>query len=439
MSTAQAAPLTPATRLLQAVVLVVVTALMLAVDRILPGAGSGIGTIAATGFLLLAGTMVARLLDLVGIPNLTAYLLTGLVMGPHLLGAVGPAAVTDLQPMSALALSLIALGGGAELEVASLRQGLRGLAWASLLQHALVVVLVGGAFAAARPYVPFAEGLSGGLLLATALLWGVLAATRSPADTLGILAQTRARGPLASFTLNFVMTSDVLVLVLLAVAITVARPLLEPGASLSLEAFHHLGYELLGSVAMGTTLGLMLAAYLRFVGRQLLLVLLAMGLVLTQAVDYLRFDWLILFLAAGFVVRNVSRQGHRLLEEIERAGKPIYVIFFASVGARLDLPLVQQLWPVALALSVVRGLATAGAGALAGRLAADPPTIQRWGWTGLVAQSGLALGVAAAAGAELGGETGAAFAALGVATVALNELVGPVLFKIALDRSGESR
>jgi Kef-type K+ transport system membrane component KefB len=434
----RAQPATPAARLLQALVLLAITGLMLGAGRLLPGVASGEGTIAAVGYLLLAGSIAGSLLELVGVPNLTAYLLTGLVAGPHLLGAVGPAAVADLSPATALALSLIALAGGAELETGSLRRGLRSLAWASLWQHLLVVLLAGMAFAAARPFLPFAADLAGPALLAAALLWGVLAATRSPADTLGILAQTRARGPLAGFTLNFVMTSDVLVLVLLASVVTLVQPLLEPGAELSLEALRHLGFELLGSVALGTTLGLALSIYLRFVGRQLLLVLLALGLVLTRAIDYLRFDWLILFLVAGFVVRNVSRQGDRLLEQIERAGKTIYVVFFASVGARLDLPLVLALWPVAVGLSVARALATVAAGQVASRLAGDPPIVRRLGWTGLVAQSGLALGVAAAGGARLGGEAGAAFTALGVATVALNELVGPVLFKASLDRAGES-
>ena len=131
------------------------------------------------------------------------------------------------------------------------------------------------------------------------LLWGMMAITRSPAATLGVLSQTRAKGPLATFTLAFVMTSDVVVVVLLAVVFTIARPLIEPGAALSLRSFRELGHEVLGSVALGSTLGLLLAAYLRFVGRQLVLVFVALGLVMTQVLDYLRFDWLLIFITAG--------------------------------------------------------------------------------------------------------------------------------------------
>jgi Kef-type K+ transport system membrane component KefB len=233
------------------------------------------------------------------------------------------------------------------------------------------------------------------------------------------------------------MTSDVVVVVILAVVFTVTRPLLEPGAAFSLRAFQELGHEVVGSIALGSTLGLLLAAYLRFVGRQLVLVFVALGLVMTQVLDYLRFDWLLIFIAAGFVVQNLSAQGDRFLEEIERLGEIVYVIFFATAGAHLDLPLLAQLWPAALALTLSRAGCTWFASRLSSRLADDPPALRRWGWAGLVSQAGLALGIAGKIQKEHPGY-GAGFAAMAVATVAMNELVGPILFKTALDRSGET-
>ncbi|HQR30246.1 MAG TPA: transporter, partial [Anaeromyxobacteraceae bacterium] len=101
------------------------------------------------------------------------------------------------------------------------------------------------------------------------------------------------------------------------------------------------------------------------------------------------------------------------------------------------LPLLGTLWPAALLFFAVRA-ATAVAGArLSGRIAGDPPELRRWGWAGLVSQAGLALGIASKMQTQFP-SFGAQFGALAVAAVALNELVGPVLFKLALDRSGES-
>jgi Kef-type K+ transport system membrane component KefB len=425
-----------ATRGVEVLLLAALVALMLVAIRATPE-GGGTPTLASLGFLLLAGTVMASVLEVVGIPHLTAFILAGMAAGPYVTGIVDQQAVSDLSPVNALALSLIALAGGAELRLSLLRECLRSLGWAMLTQNALVLVGMAGVFIALRPLLPFAASLSTSALVGVAFLWGTLAITRSPSATLGVLSQTRAKGPLADFTLAFVMTSDVVVVVLLAIVFTFARPLIEPGTPFSLSAFRELGHEVLGSVALGSTLGLLLAAYMRFVGRQLVLVFVVLGLVMTQVIDYLSFDWLLIFITAGFVVQNLSRQGERFLQAIDRLGEVVYVVFFATAGAHLDLPLLAKLWPVALALAGGRALVTIAAGKLSSHLARDPPALRRWGWSGLVSQAGLALGI----GAKIQGQFptfGNAFAALALATVAVNELVGPVMFKAALDRTGES-
>ena len=428
---------TPAARIAGAAVGLVLAGLMFGVTRAVPGDPGAAGSLAAFGFLLLAGSALATALEPIGFPHLTAYLLAGVLVGPHVLHLVDHHAVGDLQVVNKVALALIALAGGAELRMSELRGALRGLAWATLVHNGVGLLGMAAVFFAARPLVPFARDLPAGAALGVALLWGVLAITRSPAATLGVLSQTRARGPVTAYSLAFVMTSDVVVVVLLALTLTVARPLLDPGVSLALGALADVGHELLGSVAIGTTLGLVLAAYLRLVGRQVLLVLLALGLVFTELFAWLRFEWLLIFIVAGFVVQNLTRQGPRLLREVERAGEVAYVVFFATAGAHLDLPLLGTLWPAALVLAGARALLTFGAQRLSSRLAGDPPAVSRWGFAGLVSQAGLALGIAARVSAEAP-SIGAAFGALAVATVAVNEVAGPVLFKLALDRSKES-
>lgn len=434
-------PKTPLERLAEAAALAALLGIMLAVARLSPAVPvawqRGGRDIAAVGFFLLAGTLASNLLEVLRLPHLTGYLLAGIVVGPYVLHAVDHDTVADLSVVNSLALSLIALAGGAELRLDSLRRGLRSLGVATLVQNGLALVLVPLVFVLARPIIPFAREMDWAPLLAVALLWGVVAITRSPSAVMGILSQTRPQGPLTDFAVGFVMTSDVVVVVLMALVVTTVRPLLDPTATVSLAAFLELGHEILGSIAIGTTLGLALAAYLRFVGRQILLVLLVIGLVLVEVISYLHFEWLLTFLTAGFVVQNLSRQGDRLLHSVERTGEVVYVIFFATAGAHLDLPLVGRLWLAAVLLFAARaGTALVGS-RLSGRFAADSPALRRWGWAPLVPQAGLSLGIAS----KIAGEFpafGPQFGALAVAAVALNEMAGPVLFKIALDRAGET-
>ncbi len=425
------------TRAIQAMCLGLLFALLWLATRAVPEAHSRVGTIAAVGFLLLAGTLTSELVEVIGLPHLTGYLLAGIVAGPHVLRLIDEESVQDLSQVNALALALIALEGGAHLRAGALRKGARSLAWATLTQHVLVLVTMTGVFMGLRAYIPFAASLGTSALLGCGLLWGVLAVTRSPAATLGILSQTRARGPIMDGTLSFVMTSDLIVVILLAAAMAVARPLLDPTATFSLADFQALGHEIVGSVSLGTTLGLILAAYLRLVGTQLIVVFIALGFGMTSMLQFLHFEPLLAFMVAGFAVQNLSKQGEKFLAGAEQAGSLVYVVFFATAGAHLDLPLLARLWPIALALAGTRALATWIASRSASRLAGDGPVLRRWGFAGLISQAGLALGVSTLIERAFPA-LGNGFRVLTLATVALNEMVGPVLFKFALDRAGET-
>ena len=412
-------------------------ALLYFVTRAVPEVHGGLWTITAVGFLLLAGTLTSELIAPLGLPHLSGYLLAGIFAGPHVLRLIDEDTVKSLSPVNTLSLSLIALAGGAELEMGSIRKSARGLSWAMLFQCFMVLPLVGGAFLASKSLLPFTRGLAPSALIGVACLWGALAVTRSPSATLAILSQTRASGPLSTFTLSFVMVSDIVVVVLVATTRALVRPLIDPASTFNTESFITLGHELLGSVALGTTLGLFLAAYLRLINRQMLVVLFVLGFGLTTVLEYLQFDALLTFMVAGFIVRNMSKQGKKFIHAVEQTGSIVYVIFFATAGADLDVPLLRKLWPVALILCGSRGLITWFAAFCAGRLAKDPPVLRRWAWSGLVSQAGLALGLGVLIARDFP-TFGGYFRALTIATVALNEMIGPVLFKLALDRAGET-
>jgi Kef-type K+ transport system membrane component KefB len=425
------------TRLVQATALFVIFALLYAATRTAPEFESRLDMVAAVGFLLLAGTLMSELLETVGLPHLSGYILAGIVGGPHVLRLVDHHTVDQLVPVNTLAIALIAIAGGAEMRVHALRDVARSVSWALLLQCAIGLVVMATTFMALARYLPFTHGMSLLSLLGVALLWGTLAVSRSPSALLGILAQTRAKGPIATFSLAFVMASDVVVVVLMAFVLMLARPLITPGGTISLDDFNVLGHELIGSVALGTTLGLMLAIYLKLVGKNLILVLVALGFEMSDFMRYVKIDPLLSFLTAGFVVQNLSDQGDELLEAVEKVGSIVFVVFFANAGAHLDVPLLKTLWPVALALCSMRALVTIGTAKFASRLLKDPPVIKNWGWSSLISQAGLTLGLSVVV-ARTFPEFGEGFRSLAIACVAINEMIGPILFKFALDHTGET-
>ncbi len=427
----------PYKRVLQVLTLILVMVVLLGAGRLVPSSSSEAGLAAALGLLLLGGVLGSEVLELVKLPHLTGYLAAGVLAGPHVLHLIDHSTVVALSEVNTLALALIALAGGLELKLSTLREVARSLYFGTLLHSLLGLFVLSGAFLLMRQWVPFAADLGFSAAIGVALLWGVLAISRSPSATLGILSQTRPDGPLTRYAVAFVMSSDIVVVTMMAGAMMVARPMLLPGSEISMDSLSQLVHELYGSVTVGTTLGLALALYLRFVGKSLIIVLVLLGYGFTEGVRYLHLEPLLTFIVAGFVVQNLSGQGDRLLHAIERTGAIVFVIFFATAGAHLDLPLLAQLWPVAVSLALIRATTTFGLQALSSRVAGDSPTIAKYGWTPLISQAGLTLGLSVLIEREFP-EIGEAFRSLVIATVALNEVLGPVLFKWALDRTGET-
>lgn len=427
-----------ATRLSQALALAVVFALVLGASLTAPESDRALPTVTAIGFLLLGGTLLSELLGTIGLPHLSGYLLAGIIGGPHVLHLVDHVTVERLSPINTLALALIALGGGAELRVSTVREVGRSVGWALLLQSAVGLVVLSTAFLLLTRFIPFTRGLETPALISVALLWGTLAVSRSPSACLGVLSQTRAKGPLASCSLAHIMASDVLVVVLMACVIVAVRPLMSEGGGVSMSDLRELGHEIVGSVAVGTTLGLVLAAYQRLIGGNLVLVLFALGFGFTEFMTYIHIDPLLSFMTAGFVVQNLTLQGEKLLHAVDSTSSLVFTVFFATAGAHLDIPLLRRLWPIALALCSARAITVAITSRWSSRVANDPPVIRRWGWAPLISQAGLTLGLSVVI-ARTFPEFGEGFRSLAIASVALNEMVGPVLFKLALDRTGETQ
>ena len=437
MSLVAARPKSGTTRLVQAAALVVVFSVLVGVTRFSSTSHGVIGAVGGLGFLLLAGTLLSELLEPLGVPHLTSYIATGFIAGPSVLRLVDSDAVSRLSSVDTLSIALIALAGGCELRIDMLKSTMRSLVWSTLFQTTLVFLLTGVTFLALGRFIPFVAPMRLPAAIATALLWASVSITRSPSALLGILAQTRARGPLTTFSLSFVMLSDVVVIFVAAVAMVFARPLLEPAAELSFADITRFAHEMVGSVALGVTLGIVLAVYLRVLGGQLLVVLIVLGLGLSELLRYIQFDALLAFIVAGFVVENFSNQGEKLLSSVSRMSTVVFVIFFALAGAHLDINILKQLWPVALALGGVRAFGTFGAGRLSARVSRDQPVIRRWGWSSMISQSGVTLGLSLVIVHSFP-TIGEQFGGLVIAVLTLNQIVGPVLFKVALDRAGES-
>lgn len=417
--------------------LAILAALLVVVRRVTLSPDQSAATLIALGLLIFGGYLTAMVGEAAGFPHVTGYLVAGLVLGPHALKLVSTPIIAQLRPTSSVALGLIALTAGAELDFGILRSGFRSIASAVAARFAIVPLVTGLALIALAPYVPFLRALTLREQAAAALLWGVISLSCSASTTLSVISELRPTGPLTRHVLSVVIAVNLLTLVVFSVAQRSALTVLDPSASQDLGALREVASTFVGSIACGTSLGLIIAAWFKLVNRQLLLFVLAVTFAGMSLSTYFHFEQLLLFVTAGFVVANATQQGAMLLDIVGSGGQIVFVLFFALAGAEVDLSLVARLWPLALTLWLVRGGATVLTSRLGARLARDPAVVRNYGGLSLLPQAGTTITLAGAV-SETFPALGQGFASLAIAVVVLNELFGPLLFKWALDRSGET-
>lgn len=421
---------------------IIILALLLAgVQLILPLGARGYGGswLLAFGFLMVAADTVGRLVAPFGLPAIVGHLAAGVLFGPQVLGTVNAETARQLAPVSALAIALIAFLAGAELRWTELRE--RGVLLLKILatELAFVLLAVAGVLFLLRERIPFLAGAETATVAALALLFASISIVHSPAVTMALLTETKANGPVARTTLGVVLLSDVVVILLFAAVLAIVRGIVPPEAAAGGGAgFGRVLWEIGGALLVGGILGAGTALYLRFVRRELFLFAILVAFVGGEIARLAHVETLLAMLTAGFVAENVSPHalGHALRDAMERSAAPVFVVFFALAGASLDLAAVAGLWPVVLPLVAARGLALWAGSNLGARWGRATPPERQYVWMGLVSQAGVAIGLATVV-AQAYPEQGAKIRTLFLAVLAVNQTIGPVLFRFALSRSGE--
>nr|WP_153864796.1 MULTISPECIES: cation:proton antiporter [Myxococcaceae] len=399
-------------------------------------ADSGTPVTLAAGALLLCGLFAGKVAKGVGLPRLTGYLLIGVVVGPYALGFIPKEGVAGLELVKGLAVSLIALVAGTEMRLGLLRRvGVRvSVLCASVC--GLTFISTGIALFLLRPLLPFLAVLTLPQALAVSALTATVVVSFSPTVTIAIVQETQARGTFTEFLMALVIIGDLFVMVAFAVAAGLARASFGAGFDV-VGLLGGVGWELFGSVGLGALLALVLLLYMRRVKAELPLFIVGLGFASAEAGAHLHLSPLLVALSAGALIANLDeRSGERLHQAIQRASLPVFALFFAAAGAGLHLNTLREVGPAALLLVGVRALTIfVSCRRFAPR---EDPRLRSYLWLGLISQAGVTFGLASLI-ARTFPEFGAAVEVLIVAMVTAHELVGPVLTRRALQRSGEIR
>lgn len=402
------------------------------------------------GFLLLCAYLVGEIFAQWRLPKITGYIAAGLCFGPYATGYLGFEGVRELKFIDDVALTLIALAAGGELRIATLRYRLTAILNLVMWITLIVFAGVGGCFILASGAIPFMQGLEQNKIIMIAAAFGILCVARSPSSTIAVISECKARGTYSETVLGVTVIMDVVVIVLFSIILSIyGRFDIAAGADAGSVISAGLLGEILVSFGAGGLLGWLVVLYIRRVKVDLVIFLVGLAFLVTKfshgLASFLELHYgtifhiepMLICMAAGFVIQNLSEEGGRFLEALDRSSLPVYVTFFAITGASLDLDALWASWHIALGLVIVRITLIAGGTRISSFITKEEKRLRNLYGLGFITQAGVSLGLVQVVAARYP-EWGVPFATIAVAAITINQIIGPIAFKTALIKSGET-
>jgi len=380
--------------------------------------------------LLTFGVVCGLLAKRLHLPSVTGQILAGIVLGPSVLHVFGHDAVTGLRPVIHFALSLIAVDVGTHLHLRRLRNSFRRLGFLLIFEVTITPFLV---------YLALVYGARQDW--AFGILFGALAISTAPATVLAIVKETRAKGVYVRTLIAAVALNNMACIALFEMAHTVVTVTLDPTGSISTGTVLLAPVlQLLGAMAIGGCLGLALILGSKHVIHieQLTTVSIIAIFFTTGVADYFGVSNLLACLFLGVTMVNFAPEkeeiGHRVFVNFEPA---ILAVFFTLAGLELDFDFLATGWVLVALFVVARLVGKIAAGVVSMHLAGGTENVRRYIGFGLIPQAGVAVGLLLdVQDNPVLHEAASLILAVGVAGVAINEIIGPVLVRIGLARSG---
>lgn len=412
---------------------------------------------------LFVGLLSSRLMKLLRLPNVTGYLISGIIFGPYVLGQyIGgwtsdPASQTSIQAIgwiSEIALGFIAFTIGCSFKTSSLKAvGKRVVIITIFEALGGAIVTIGGLFIA---YIFLKDSLPISIILTL----GAIACATAPAATLMVIKQYKARGPVVDTLIPVVAFDDAVALIAFSVLFSVSKSIASATELSFVGVIVVPLIEIIVSLALGAALGAIVSLSCKWfksrANRMILIIasiLVVVGLTMLANTyswkmfgEDFSFSSLLACMMIGAMFINLRKDAQRTIERIDGFTPPLYMLFFVISGANLNITIFASkdaliVIIVALVYIVMRSIGKWSGAFASAKLTKSEPTVQKYLGFTLLPQAGVAIGLATTASqtlAKLGleKESSLILAVILTATI-FYELVGPLITKIALAKAGE--
>lgn len=385
--------------------------------------------IISIAIMLFCGFLMTRLTKKLRLPNVTAYIVTGILIGPFCLDLIPDNIIQGTEFLADIALAFIAFSTGEFFKLSKLKKDAGKVVCITLLESLLASLLV---------FILSYNILH--LSLSFSIVLAALASATAPASTMMTIRQTKARGDFVDTLLQVVAYDDIVALLAYSVAISIAVSS-ATGAAFSVSSIVIPVLENLGMLLLGGLFGLFMKLILqkRSTDNRLIIAI-AMLFTFCGICAIMGISPLLGCMAMGTVYINLT-DDDALFKQLNYFNPPILMLFFVRSGLSFDLNALIRpsgaiggvpLLMIGILYFIVRIIGKYVGAYLGCLFTKKPKTTRNYFGLALIPQAGVAIGLAAVGARTLGGETGNALQTIILASSVLYELIGPACAKLAL-------
>ena len=384
-----------------------------------------LNTLTDLAIMIFAGMFCGRMVKHIRLPNVTGYLIAGLLIGPSVFGLLSGDFLDAITIISKVALGFIAFSIGNEFKMSYFREVGVAPVVIACLESFFAVLFV------------FLGLLISGQEVAFSLVLSAIAAATAPAATIMVIKQYRAKGPVTRTLLSVVAIDDATALILFSLSVAIAQAIMGTAGSLTASLLSPL-WEIGGALLVGAVLGFVFLVPLRFFrkpGNRLSLIVgfLFAGLGLAQ---WLGLSDLLLCMAMGAVLANFSPDVGHLMDLCDGVTPPIFMIFFVASGAELQLSVLPTVGLIGVIYILFRVFGKMFGSSLGGMVCKCEKGVRKYLGPCLLPQAGVAIGLSLAA-ADVVPQYGSEIRAVILCGTLIYELIGPAVTKFSLKKAGE--
>jgi Kef-type K+ transport system membrane component KefB len=370
--------------------------------------------------------LFGRIAKLLKMPNVTGYLLAGLILGPSFSNLIPSSMLNGFKVVSDIALAFIAFSIGSEFNLSYFKKvGIAPIIIA-------IAESIGAVILVSVTLIIF------GFDLKLSLLLGAIAAATAPAQTIIVINQYKAKGSLTSMLMSVVAIDDAVALIVFGFAVTTVK-LLDSSldASIVLAILRPI-YEVGISLIIGALLAIFMKVVFRWFKKPSNVLCITIGFVLFAywLAEFIHASPLLSCMALGGMLTNIYSGTDKVMNISEAFTPPIFMIFFAISGAGFELSALPNIGLIGLIYVVMRVIGKILGSWLGGKATKQDEKICKYLGPTLMPQAGVALGLIVVA-ESLIPTYAPQIRAVILCSTFIYSIIGPVAAKLALEKAGE--